>query len=195
MTPSYEVGRVLDLRVTADPESCQTTATQLARLGEVCGLVAPRLRAQATVAEDELGGLSGIVYRRSTADLAVLAHRLAANSARLADGLGGYARDIAEVRRLMGEALTAAAPHLRTTSETVWSPDRPPDLTDPDLVAAWAAWHAAVDWWRRARALQDAAEQAWKQAILRPLPDEPVDYDSDGHPPPLPDRDPARDRP
>jgi hypothetical protein len=176
---SVAVGRVLDVRVVADPESCQATATQLARLSEACGLAGARLGAQATVGEDELGGLSGIVYRQSTSDLAARADRLAANTARLAAGLGDYARDVAEVRRLMGEAVAAALPHLRTTEQAVWSPARPPDPADAELTAAWAAWHTAVDWWRRARAQEDAAEQAWALVIQGPPPHGPATYDDD----------------
>ncbi len=192
--PLLAVGRVLDVGVAADPESCQATASQLARLSEVCGVTGARLRGWAMVGEDELGGLSGIVYRRSTGDLAARADRLAANAARLAGGLGEYARDVAEVRRLMGEAVAAAVPHLRTTDQTVWSPSRPPDPADPELTAAWAAWHTAVDWWRRARAQEDAAVQAWSLVIQGPAPDGPVGYDDDAERPPLPVHDPAKDR-
>ncbi|MEO6512413.1 MAG: hypothetical protein ABIO16_15555 [Nocardioides sp.] len=190
--PLLAVGRVLDVRVAADPASCQATATQLAGLSEACGQAGTRLGSQATVGEDELGGLSGIVYRRSTGDLAARADRLAANSARLAAGLGEYARDIAEVRRLMGEAVAAAAPTLRTTDQAVWSPARPPDPGDPEITAAWVAWHEAVDWWHRARAQEDAAERAWRQVIQAPVPDGPVTYD-DIVRPPLPVDDPATD--
>ena len=69
-----------------------------------------RLARRAKVGEDELGGLSGIVYRQSTGDLAALADRLAANCGRLAAGLGDYARDVAEVHRLMGEAVARPRP-------------------------------------------------------------------------------------
>jgi hypothetical protein len=179
MMPLVSAGRLLDVRVSADPESCQATATQLAALSESCGLAGTRLAALATVGEDELGGLSGIVYRQSTGDLAERADRLAGNSARLAAGLGEYARDVAEVRRLMGEAVAAAVPHLRATEEAVWSPSRPPDPADVELTAAWAAWHTAVDWWRRARAQEDAAEQAWALVIQGPTPGGPATYDDD----------------
>jgi len=191
--PVLAAGRMLDVRVLADPESCQRTATQLARLGEACGLAGTRLAQQAAGGEDELGGLSGIVYRQSSRDLGALAERLAANCARLAGGLGAYARDLDEVHRLIGEAVAAASPHLRTTPEAVWSPARPPDPADAELTAAWAAWHAAVDWWRRARALEDSAVAAWWQVIQRPAPDGPVDFEGDdAQRPPLP---PSGDRP
>ena len=185
--PALAVGRMLDVRVPADPESCQTTATQLARLGEACGVAGGHLGQQAVVGEDQLGGLSGIVYRQSTRDLAALADRLAANCARLAAGLRDYARDVAEVRRMMGEAVAAATPYLRTTDQAVFSPVRPPDPADAELTAAWAAWHTAVDWSRRARALEDAAVQAWWRVVQRPAPDGPVDHEGDdAQRPPLP---------
>ena len=177
--PVMAVGRLLDVVVRADPESCQTTATELARLGEACGLAGVRLAQQAKVGEDQLGGLSGIVYRQSTTDLAALADRLAADCGRLASGLGDYARDVAEVHRLMGEAVAAATGHLRVTDQAVWSPIRPPDPADAELSAAWAAWHAAVDWWRRARALEDAAVQGWWHVLQRHAPDGPVEYGDD----------------
>ncbi len=128
--PVLAAGRLLDVVVRADPESCQTTATELARLGEACGLAGVRLAQQAKVGEDQLGGLSGIVYRQSTTDLGALADRLAADCGRLAAGLGDYARDVAEVHRLMGEAVAAATGRLRVTDQAVWSPIRPPDPTD-----------------------------------------------------------------
>jgi hypothetical protein len=121
------------------------------------------------------------------ADLAALADRLAANCARLAGGLGDYARDLDEVHRLMGESVAAASPYLRTTHEAVFSPVRPPDPADAELTAAWAAWHAAIDWWRRARALEDSAVQAWGQCLQRAAPDGPVDFEGDDAVrPPLP---------
>ena len=177
--PVLAAGRLLDIVVRADPESCQTTATGLARLGEACGLAGVRLAQQAKVGEDQLGGLSGIVYRQSTTDLGALADRLARDCGRLAAGLGDYARDVAEVHRLMGEAVAAATGRLRVTDQAVWSPIRPPDPADAELTAAWAAWHAAVDWWRRARALEDAAVQAWWHVLQRHAPDGPVEYDDD----------------
>jgi hypothetical protein len=182
--PILAVGRLLDVVVQADPESCQTTATELARLGEACGLAGGRLAQRAKVGEDELGGLSGIVYRQSTTDVATLADRLAADCGRLAAGLGDYARDVAEVHRLMGEAVAAATGRLRVTDQAVWSPIRPPDPADAELSAAWAAWHAAVDWWRRARALEDAAVQAWWHVLQRQAPDGPVELDDDEVVPP-----------
>jgi hypothetical protein len=182
--PLLAVGRLLDVRVRADPESCQTTATGLARLGEVCAAAAVRLTQQAGVGEDQLGGLSGIVYRRSATDLATLAGRLATDCGRLAAGLGDYARDVAEVHRLMGEAVVAATGRLQVTDQAVWSPIRPPDPGDAELTAAWGAWHAAVDWWRRARALEDAAVQAWWQVVQRHVPDGPADYGDDTVTPP-----------
>ncbi len=185
--PVLAAGRLLDVRVDVDPSSCQATATQLARLGEACGIAGARLAQQAAVGEEELGGLSGIVYRQSTRDLAALADRLAANCARLAGGLGDYARDLDEVHRLMGESVAAASPYLRTTHEAVFSPVRPPDPADAELTAAWAAWHAAIDWWRRARALEDSAVQAWWQCLQRAAPDGPVDFEGDDAVrPPLP---------
>ncbi len=184
--PLLAVGRLLDVEVRADPESCQTTATELARLGEACGTAAARLTRQAKVGEDQLGGLSGIVYRRSTTDLAALADRLARNCARLAAGLGDYARDVDEVHRLMGEAVTAAAGRLRVTDQAVWSPIRPPDPNDAELTAAWAAWHTAVDWWRRARGLEDAAVRAWWGVIQGRPPDGSVEYGDDTVVPPGP---------
>jgi len=182
--PLLAAGRLLDVVVRADPESCQGTATQLARLGEACGAAGARLVRQAGIGEDQLGGLSGIVYRQSTRDLADLADRLAADCGRLAAGLGEYARDVAEVRRLMGEAVAAATGRLQVTDQAVWSPIRPPDPGDPELTAAWTAWHAAVDWWRRARALEDAAVQAWWQVVQRHVPDGPAEYGDDTVTPP-----------
>lgn len=184
--PVLAVGRLLDIEVRAEPESCQHTATQLARLGEACGLAGGRLAQQAKVGEDQLGGLSGIVYRQSTKDLATLADRLATDCGRLAAGLGDYARDIAEVHRLMGEAVAVATGRLRVTGQAVWSPIRPPDPSDPELTAAWAAWHTAVDWWRRARGLEDAAVQAWWRVLQRHVPDGPVEYGDDTPLPPVP---------
>ncbi len=84
----------------------------------------------------------------------------------------------------MGEAVAAATGRLRVTDQAVWSPVRPPDPSDAELTAAWAAWHAAVDWWRRARALEDAAVQAWWQVLQRHAPDGPVEYDDDAVVPP-----------
>jgi hypothetical protein len=182
--PVLAVGRLLDVVVPADAESCQITATELARLGEACGLAGARLTQQAKVGEDELGGLSGIVYRQSTTDLASLADRLAADCGRLAAGLGDYARGVAEAHRLMGEAVAAATGRLRVTDQAVWSPIRPPDPADAELTAAWAAWHAAVDWWRRARALEDAAVQTWWQVLQRHAPDGPGEYGDDAVVPP-----------
>jgi hypothetical protein len=182
--PVLAVGRLLDVVVRADPESCQSTATELVRLGEACGLAGVRLAQQAKVGEDQLGGLSGIVYRQSTSDLAALADRLSRNCARLAAGLGDYARDVAVVHRLRGVAVAAATGRLRVTDQAVWSPIRPPQPADPELTAAWAAWHAAVDWWRRARALEDAAVQAWWHVLQRHAPDGPVAYDEDTVMPP-----------
>jgi hypothetical protein len=184
--PLLSVGRLLDVRVRAEPESCQTTATELARLGEACATAAARLTQQARVGEDQLGGLSGIVYRQSTTDLASLADRLARDCGRLAAGLGDYARDAAEVHRLMDEAVAAATGRLRVTDQSVWSPIRPPDPGDAELTAAWAAWHTAVDWWRRARGLEDAAVQAWWHVIQRRPPNGPVEYGDDTAAPPEP---------
>jgi hypothetical protein len=182
--PVLAVGRLLDVVVRADAESCQTTATELARLGEACGLAGARLGQLAKVGEDQLGGLSGIVYRQSTTDLGALADRLARDCGRLAAGLGDYARDVAEVHRLMGEAVAAASGRLRITEQAVWSPIRPADPADAELTAAWAAWHAAVDWWRRARALEDAAVQAWWSVLQRRAPEGPVEHDEDAVLPP-----------
>jgi hypothetical protein len=186
-------GRVIDIEVQADPESCQVTVAQLARLGEACRQAAVLIGRQAQVGEDDFGGLSGGVYRQSSAELAATGDRLAVDCARLADGLADYARDIGEVRRLMREALAAATPHLTATESNIWSPVRPPDGCDARLSEAWAAWHAAVDWWRRARALEDAAEQQWLHVLGRgPAPDEPVRYGDDEEPPHHPER--HRDR-
>jgi len=186
-------GRVIDIEVQASPESCQVTVAQLVRLGEACRRAGLTLGRQAQVGEDDFGGLSGDVYRQSSAELASMSDRLAVDCARLADGLADYARDIEEVRRLMREALAAAAPHLVTSESNIWSPVRPPDGCDAQLAEAWAAWHAAVDWWRRARALEDAAEQQWLHVLGRgPAPGEPVGYGDDEERPHRPER--HRDR-
>ena len=123
----------IDIEVLADPDSCQRTAAQLARLGQACVQVAGRLGRQAQVSEDDLGGLSGAVYRRSVARAAATCDRLAADCARLADGLADYARDIADVRRLMAQARATAAPWLTTCAWAIWSPGEPPDAADAAL--------------------------------------------------------------
>jgi hypothetical protein len=164
----------IDIEVLADPESCQRTAAQLARLGQTCVQVAGRLGRQAQVSEDDLGGLSGAVYRRSVARSAATCDRLAADCARLADGLADYARDIADVRRLMAQARTTAAPWLTTCDWAIWSPGHASDPADAALSHRWEAWHEAVSWWRRARGLEDLAEQRWLHVLGRAAaPDEP----------------------
>jgi len=167
------VGQI-DIEVLADPESCQRTAAQLARLGQACVQVAGRLGRQAQVSEDDLGGLSGAVYRRSVAGAAATCDRLAADCARLADGLADYARDVADVRRLMGQARATAAPWLTTCAWAIWSPGEQPDAADAALSHRWEAWHEAVGWWRQARDLEDLAEQRWLHVLGRAAaPDAP----------------------
>ncbi len=178
-SPLLAVGRLIVIAVRADPESCQATAGQLARLGEACETAAAHLAQQGQFAEEQLGGLSGIVYRQSLRDLAARCERLARDCARLAAGLGDYARDVAEVRRLMGEAVAVATPYLTVTDREIWSPVPPPRDHDDGLAEAWTAWHEAVDWWRRARALEDAAEQQWLQALAHGRVG-PATYDDGG---------------
>jgi hypothetical protein len=194
----------IDIEVLADPESCQRTAAQLARLGQACVLVAGRLGRRAQVSEDDLGGLSGVAYRQSVAGAAATCERLALDCGRLADGLADYARDIADVRRLMGRARATAAPWLTTCAWAIWSPGQPPDPADAALSQRWDAWHEAVGWWRQARDLEDLAEQRWLHVLGRaPAPDEPDPADAAppgphhhlhhheiGHQPPAPGTDP-----
>jgi hypothetical protein len=194
----------IDIEVLADPESCQRTAAQLARLGQACVLVGARLERRAQVSEDDLGGLSGVAYRESVAGTAATCERLAVDCGRLADGLADYARDIADVRRLMGRARATAAPWLTTCAWAIWSPGQPPDPADAALSQRWDAWHDAVGWWRQARDLEDLAEQRWLHVLGRaaapdvpdpaepalPGPDHHQQHHKSDHQPPAPGTDP-----
>jgi hypothetical protein len=161
--------RLLPLEVLADPESCRLTSAQLARLGDACLEAARRLYRQSQVGEDDLGGLCGDAYRLRVSGLADTCDRLATRCARLADGLADYARGIEDVRRLLRAARSEAAPSLTTCDRAIWSPSRPPDPDDLALTRQWAAWHAAVQAWRAARALEVLTERRWLH-LLRPDP-------------------------
>jgi hypothetical protein len=161
--------RSIDVEVSPDPESCARTVAQLAALAEACTAAGLRAARQAGLGEDQLGGLSGIVYRHSSTLLSEACDRVAGRSGRLADGLAAYADGVIEVRRLLGEAVAVAAPHLTVAGGRVWSPARPPGPHDPLLAQAWAAWHEAVGIWRRARALLEATERAWLRILDVPV--------------------------
>lgn len=194
----------IDIEVLADPESCQRTSAQLARLGHACVQVAGRLGRRAEASEDDLGGFSGTAYRRSVAGAAESCDRLGADCARLADALADYARDIADVRRLMAQARATAAPWLTSCAWAIWSPGQPPDPADAALNNRWDAWHEAVGWWRQARDLEDLAEQRWLHVLGRaeasdePRPAVPAlpgshhhqAHHEGGHQPPAPGTDP-----
>lgn len=168
--PVTATTRSIDVELAPDPESCDRTVAQLAALTEACTAAARRAARQATLGEDQLGGLSGIVYRHSSTLLAQACSRVAGRSGRVADGLAAYADGLTEVRRLLGDAVAVAAPHLTVAGGRIWSPARPPGPDDPRLSQAWAAWHEAVDIWRRARGLQQATEQAWLRVLEVPAP-------------------------
>ncbi len=195
----------IDIEVLADPESCQRTAAQLARLGQACVQVAGRLGRRA---RGERGrprrALRGWPIDSPWPRRPRPATDWAPTARRLADGLADYARGIADVRHLMGRARASAAPWLTTCAWAIWSPGQPPDPADAALSQRWDAWHEAVGWWRQARDLEDLAEQRWLHVLGRaPAPDapEPAEpappgphhhhpHQEGGHQPPAPGTDP-----
>ena len=165
--PLTAVGTSIDVGIRPDPTSCSLTATQLATLADACERGQAMLECHARVGEDQLGGLSGIVYRHSSTLLRQAAERTGRRSRRLAEGLTAYARGITEVQRLMDEAVSVASPYLTVGGGRIWSPAAPACPDDTALAPAWAAWREAVDRWRAARALEDATAQAWLRVVDR----------------------------
>ena len=161
------VGHSIDVGLAADAASCRRTAGQLAGLSSAFDQAATVLGRHAAVDETAFGGLSGIVYRHSSTLLWHGCERTARRSRRLAEGLTAYAQGMAEVRRLLDEAVTVAAPHLRVAEDRIWRPTLPPGPDDTRLAQAWAAWRDAVDRWRAARDLEERTSQAWLVALDR----------------------------
>jgi hypothetical protein len=168
-TPVTATMRSIDVGLAADAESCVRTVAQLEALSDACSATGLRVAGRARLGEDQLGGLSGIVYRHSSTLLAQACDRVAERSTRLADGLRAYADGLTEVRRLLDVAVAVAGPHLTVAGDRIWSPARPPGPDDPRLSQAWAAWHEAVGVWRRARELQQDVEQAWLRVLEVPV--------------------------
>jgi hypothetical protein len=182
--PLTAVGKSIDVEVRPDPTSCSLTATQLATLAEACERSQAMLSSHARMDEEQLGGLSGIVYRHSSTLLTQAAERTGRRSRRLAEGLAAYAQGITEVQRLMDDAVAGASPYLMVGGGRIWSPAEPAGPDDTRLTPAWTAWRDAVDRWRAARALEEETSQAWLRVVDRgvvidevepPLLDLPLD--------------------
>ena len=164
----------IDIEVLADPESCQRTAAQLARLGQACVQVAGRLGRRAQVSEDDLGGLSGAAYRQSVAGAAETCDRLARRlrpPRRRVGGLCPRHRRRTPPDGAGARHRSAVADDLRLGDLESRPAARPADAA---LSQRWDAWHEAVGWWRQARDLEDLAEQRWLHVLGRaPAPDAP----------------------
>jgi hypothetical protein len=155
------VGKSIDVEVGPDPTSCSLTAGQLATLAEACEHTQALLGGHARLGEDQFGGLSGIVYRHSSTRLVEAAERIGRRSRRLAAGLTAFAQGMAEVQRLMDDAVAVAVPHLLVGGGRIWSPAQPTGGDETSLGPAWAAWHEAVASWRAARELELRTSQNW----------------------------------
>jgi hypothetical protein len=160
-------GKSIDVVVRPDPATCAATVIQLAALADVCGRAEEMLGRHAHLGEEELGGMSGIVYRHSTTLLRRASHRIGARSRRLADGLSTYAAEMTEVHRLMDEAVAIASPHLLVGGGRIFSPAEPARPDDTVLEQAWSAWHEAVAHWRAGRRLEEQTSQEWLRVVSR----------------------------
>jgi hypothetical protein len=184
------VGKSIDVEVRPDPTTCLLAAAQLTALAEACERAQALLGSHARLGEDQLGGMSGIVYRHSSTLLAQGAERIGGRSRRLAEGLIAYAQRMTEVQRLMDDAVTVASPHLTVGAGRIWSPAVPAGPDDTLLAQAWSAWRDAVGHWRAARRLEQQTSEEWLRILGRgvriddgepPTLDLPVFAPLDGH--------------